>query len=94
MRIIYKYKLKTIDIQTINLPEGAKILTVQTQNGEPCLWAEVESDNPSSPRTIATHGTGHTIPKETGRYIATYKMAGDSLVFHVFEQIDSIEKSQ
>lgn len=87
MRTIYKYRLQTIDIQTINLPEGAKILTVQTQNGEPFLWAEVEPDNPSSPRTIATHGTGHTLPKEVRRYIATYKMMGDSLVFHVFESL-------
>lgn len=37
MKKIYKYRIEVTDDQNIEMPVGAKILTVQTQNGVPCI---------------------------------------------------------
>ena len=43
MKTIWKYDIKPASKQEIAMPEGAVILTVQTQRGSPCLWVEVET---------------------------------------------------
>ena len=85
MNVIWKYPLKVTDEQTLDIPEGAEALAVQVQNGTPCLWVRVESTAPKTLRRIITHGTGHPVPKTTGRYIGTYQIDGGALVFHVFD---------
>lgn len=82
---IYKYPLAVTDRQELTMPEGAEILTVQTQGGEPMLWARVNRAAPSSVRTFITHGTGHAVDDEAYRYVGTYQLHGGELVFHVFE---------
>ena len=42
MKRIYKYQLIVTDRQDVQLPEGAEILTIQTQVDTPCLWALVD----------------------------------------------------
>jgi hypothetical protein len=85
MKNIYKYILKATDIQIIEMPKDSEILTVQVQNGVPCLWVKVSEcswfDNESV--TIHTCGTGNPMG-EVGPYIGTYQLDGGSLVFHVF----------
>jgi hypothetical protein len=66
------------------MPEGAEILTVQMQNGEPCLWALVDAHLPTTNRKILIRGTGHDA-SGVGRYISTFQMKGGALVFHAFE---------
>lgn len=86
MRTIYKYKLDTTDLQTVQMPEDARILCVQTQQGEPCLWAMVNPERKRVDRQIATYGTGHPIPVDiSAGYIGTYQLSGGMLVFHVFD---------
>ena len=85
MSAIWKYPLQVTDEQTIDMPSGAEALTVQVQNGTPCLWARVDPAAPTTPRKIITHGTGHPVPETTGRYIGTYQIDGGALVFHVFD---------
>lgn len=82
---IWKFPLQTTDHQTISMPIGAEILTVQTQFGEPCLWARVDTNEPKETRSIAIHGTGHSIPDSTVEYIGTYQLSNGKLIFHVFE---------
>jgi hypothetical protein len=87
---IYKYELAITDTQTIAMPEGAEILTVQAQRGTPCLWALVNPELPATERRIETFGTGHPVLSDTGverRYVGTYQISGGSLVFHVFERL-------
>jgi hypothetical protein len=38
---IYKYQLETTGVQEIEMPQGAIILSLQTQNEVPCIWALV-----------------------------------------------------
>ena len=83
METIYKYELAQAETQTIDMPEGAKVLTVQVQRGCPCLWALVESTNPLVARHFRIYGTGHSFVH--GEYIGSFQLMGGDLVFHVFE---------
>lgn len=82
---IWKYTLIVVDRQTLFLPEGARILTVQMQDYAPQLWAIVDESEPSEPREIAIYGTGNPMPDEPGIYIGTFQMHDGALVWHVFE---------
>lgn len=54
MRTIWKYPLEVATDQTQLFPRNAQILTVQAQDGTPCLWAIVESERPAdTPRQFA-----------------------------------------
>lgn len=85
---IWKYPLAVTDTQSVSMPKGAKILTVQIQRGEACLWALVEPDNPTETRIIEIFGTGHPIPDGAAKreHIGTFQLPELGLVFHVFER--------
>jgi hypothetical protein len=85
MKSIYKYPLKITDIQTIEMPNNSKILTVQMQSGTPCLWVLVDDNqtNLIDRREILVIGTGHEFVS-VGDYIGTFQVA--TCVFHVFEE--------
>ncbi len=85
---IFKYPIKTIDFQGVRMPVGAKILTVQPQFNELCLWAEVDAMADMESRTIRIIGTGHYVPEtETLKYIGTVQLDGGGFVFHVYERL-------
>ncbi len=85
MRKIFKYPLKVEDVQMIEMPKGAAILTVQAQQEIPCIWAEVDPDAPPVKRCFTTYGTGHRVEEIKARsYVGTYQLKGGALVFHVF----------
>lgn len=81
---IYKYPLKVSDEQTILLPKGAQMLTVQIQNGQPCLWVLIDPSNLPESRKVFIRGTAQDVTG-LGRYISTFQIYGGDLVFHVFE---------
>jgi len=86
---IYKYQLETEDVQTIEMPHGAEILTIETQNRKPCIWALVDTNAIITTRTFEIFGTGHTVPDNVNRkYVGTYQFQGGELVFHCFELIE------
>ena len=95
MKQILKFKLEIISEQIIDVPQSAKILTVQIQNGIPVLWIIVKDGIVpycKRQRKIVTYGTGHTLPERYDepkywkrKYIGTYQK-GD-FVGHVFEII-------
>lgn len=100
-RRIFKYEINVTDEPTIlEMPRGAKLLSVQTQQVGKyvsvealSLWALVddEANLPRDPRQFVVFGTGHEIPAKFEKsvtaetYIGTAQMAGGSLVWHVFE---------
>ena len=90
MNKIYKYQLKTTNIQDVQLPVGSEILCIQSQFGNPCIWALVNPYNELETRTFEIFGTGNTIYYDMGverKYIGTYQVLGGDLVFHCFERI-------
>ena len=87
MKTIWKFPLEIKDVQEINLPATAGIMTVQMQGDQPCLWAHLNQQHAFQKRRIFIVGTGHSIPETNVRYIGTFQIAGGSLIFHVFEDL-------
>lgn len=85
MTKVFKFPLEMSDEQKVLMPVGAKVLTVQMQNGKPCLWAECNPDAECVYRTFLVRGTGHPIDEIEKEYIGTIQLYGGSLVLHVFE---------
>lgn len=85
MKTIYKFPFEVEDVIRIDMPEDAKILSLQMQNGVPCLWAEVQTANPFVTRTFQLFGTGHRVPEKLGPFVGTFQTHGGSLVFHLYE---------
>ena len=87
MKTIWKYTLEAEDTQTILMPEGAQLLCVQSQKGQPCLWALIEEQNKLLvPRKIIIHGTGHRADDANAvNYVGTFQLRDGLLVFHVFD---------
>lgn len=89
---IFKFSLFVTDEQKLKLPAGSEVLTVQTQNGIPCLWALIPDEKaPLVERSFQIIGTGNLMPPlkdgEQGRYVNTFQLNGGSFVGHVFEMI-------
>lgn len=84
MATIYKYTLQP-GRTVLDLPAEAKPLTVQMQHGQPCMWVLLDLAQPPVRRIFDVYGTGHGMPADPGRYVATFQMEGGALVWHVFE---------
>jgi hypothetical protein len=88
---IWKYLLAIVDQQMLDLPFGARILTVQAQQDKLCLWALVdEMENLLEPHQLAIYGTGPPLPVQPGIYIATVQTLGGRGIWHVFEMVDHV----
>jgi hypothetical protein len=85
MRVIWKFNFETKDEISVSMPKDAKILSLQTQNEIPCMWALVDPTAPKEERKFTIFGTGHHIADVLGEFVGTYQLHGGRLVFHVFE---------
>lgn len=85
MKTIWKYSL-TDKINTIEMPKGAIILTVQSQKDCPCIWALVNPEKIREKRVFNIYGTGHDIDCENIEYVGTFQACEEDLIFHVFEE--------
>lgn len=85
-QVVYKYPLNPMQTrQTITLPVGAQILSVQLQNLGMMLWALVDPESKKTEeRSICIYGTGHAIYHDV-RHISTLLINDGTLVLHVFE---------
>lgn len=91
---VWKFPIEVTDEFTIDMPIGAKVLHIEAQRvsqhdaqyEQPCLWALVSPDAPTSPRTFYVHGTGHPV-RDDGEYLGSFQLYGGSFVGHVFEQV-------
>lgn len=85
MMTIRKYQLEVTDEQEIELPNTHRLLSVQEQNGTPCLWALVDPDAASMKRMLRIFGTGQPIKEyPNADFLGTFQLHGGRLVFHVF----------
>ena len=88
-KVIWKFPLKVPDVQDIEIPHGSILLSVQPQNGDPCLWVLVyDTKAEKEVIRLRTIGTGHNItaddfdPKD---FLGTYQIDNGSFVGHVFQ---------
>lgn len=83
-KTIWKSTLSLAPSQVLQLPQGAKFLTIQDQAGELTVWYECYPDRASGPRTIVLVGTGHDLPDtHVLRYLATVQQG--EFVWHFYE---------
>lgn len=82
MKTIHEYRCPFANTVAIPMPEGAEVLTVQIQNGEPHIWALVDTEKPRKLRSFEIVGTGQPADN-LGRYVGTVQ--DGSFVWHVFE---------
>jgi hypothetical protein len=82
MITIFKYIL---DLRTpiAYIPSGGDVLSAAFQDGELCIWAQVDTRNLKQKRYFYVVGTGHEILKDNLAFISTAFVSG--MVFHVFE---------
>lgn len=86
MREVWKYGVGTFGLFSINMPEGAQILTVGAQHDVGHMWALVDPRAPRVSRTFLLTGTGHEIDGTlTVEYVGTFQQVNGALVWHVFE---------
>lgn len=87
MQSVHKYTIPVKDYFSLNLPKGAKVLTVREQYNEPQLWALVEKGVSTEKRNFRLAGTGHLIEEapDTLNYIGTFQLDGGDYIGHVFE---------
>ena len=85
---IWKYPLDMIvDEFTLEMPEGAILLSFKVQRGVPTLWALVNPDNKFEKRQFSLIGTGHSIKENNLKYIDSVQLDQGNLIFHLFESI-------
>lgn len=70
MKAIFKYPLKHVPEQTIEVHQISKVLTVQIQRGDYFLWAEVDTVAKQG-ITIEMFGTGWEMEPTVREYIST-----------------------
>lgn len=86
MRTVYKYSLSpALSNMPIEMPKGARVLYVAVQDGEPHVWAEVDTDASVERVSFVVYGTGHEI---TGwaEYVGSFMLHGGRFVFHVWKR--------
>lgn len=82
---IHKYKLQIVDTQRIAMHANARILTVQAQDGDLYLWAEVDTSKHVEGRGIVIRGTGRPFTAWAVSYLGTVQLGG--FVWHVYEDL-------
>ena len=88
MRVIWKYKVPARQRFSIEMPEGAVVLSVQVQFGEPHIWCLVDPLASKEARQFMLLPTGEQTPylDEFGfDFRGTFQVQGGTIVLHLFE---------
>ena len=84
-RQIFKYEISPNNT-IVEMPKGAKILTVQNQFEQCCIWAFVDPFADTEKRCFVLVATGQVFYDRSDLvYIGTFQLQGGGLVFHLFE---------
>jgi len=84
---IWKFPIKSIGNDALEMPLGASVLTVQVQNEIPVIWARVDPEQPKVRRRVWIAVTGGRIELpviEDSDYIGTFQLHDGRFVGHVF----------
>lgn len=87
MSRILKYQLKLVDVQVVELPQGATLLDVQEQKGELQLWAMVNQEEVMEDILIEIIGTGNGRCDCKRTHLATVQIPKMGFVWHIFETV-------
>ena len=96
MEKIFKYEIKPDELRC-EMPQGAKIIHVDSQREHICLWAEVDIDQQdylTEIRQFAVFPTGGYIPEYPDiavKHLKTVKMSDGIFMYHVYEIVKTPE---
>ena len=83
---IWKYNIRIDDVQIIEMPKTARLLSVQIQHKMVAIWVMVNPKLPMVNRIIKMAGTGHDMSSRImGDFLGTIQIENGALVFHVFD---------
>jgi len=88
MKTIHRYDFVPDDVVHIDMPKGARILSVEPSDRLApvfgvALWALVDTDQSMEVRHLYVHGTGHPLTRPLARFVGTVNHG--RIVWHVFE---------
>jgi hypothetical protein len=87
MKTIWKYEVFNV----LEMPKGAKILSLQVQNNLPHFWVLVDTEADKEKRIFSIYSTGFNLEMldldGKDKYIGTYQSLKTDFVWHVFEII-------
>lgn len=89
MKAVYKYLLPPFESEfEMQLPMGAKLLSVQSQHGRVHLWALVDQNAPLARFTFRLVTTGRVIenndPLHGMDFLGTFQLRGGNHIGHVW----------
>lgn len=83
MTTVWKFQIQIIDVQSVMMPAHARVLHVGLDpQGQPCLWAEVQSENQPVKFSVHVTGTGHPMPEGDNRHVGSFTQG--PFVWHVW----------
>lgn len=82
---IFKYILTISSKQTIEIPRGFRILSVQNQNNNITLWCLIDDENGPTDVNFRIYATGQSCGMSVENYIGTVQM-NNGLVWHIFKE--------
>lgn len=82
MRTVWQYEIQIEESFTIELPVGAVVVAAQMQQGNPCMWVDLNSTAPKKKRLFHVVGTGHGVPPGA-KHVATVQ--APPFVLHLYE---------
>ena len=91
-RVIWKFGFDIRSDVVIEMPLGAKVISVQVQHGIPYIWAIVDPTAKVVGRNFKIYGTGHTMKDNLDlfEYIGTFQMAGGDYIWHMYMKGDLV----
>lgn len=84
MNAVWKYTLQG-PVTMLEMPLGAKVLSLQVQDNQPQIWALVDPAQFKVKRTFLAVPTGGEFESAGMKYVGTFQINNGSLVFHIFE---------
>ncbi len=85
MSTVYKYPFQVDDDVRIDMPIGAEILLIETQNGVPTIWAQVNPKATYVTRRFRVVGTGHPFESDRVKHVGSFQQP--PFVWHLYEVI-------
>lgn len=82
---VWKYEVPVRNRFELEMPAGARIVSLQLQYDRPVLWAVVDPEAPKVTRMFGVVGTGTVVDFKLPKHIGTFQLHGGKTVLHVFE---------
>lgn len=84
-KTIFKHRVPISCDFSIDMTEGARVLGVQLEGGDPQVWILEDFIGPMESRGFRTFATGDRTPEDIGAFVGTIQLNGGEFVFHLFE---------